>query len=253
MLWAIDVGNTQTVVGVWDGHAWRAHWRMETDSQRTEDEIAAFLAPLADLSGLRLSGEGAIVASVVPSADENWTRFAKKYLGQEARFLRDGASVSLTVEYSPPTAVGADRVANALGALLRTAPPLIVVDFGTATTLDCVDAKGHYVGGAIMPGLHVSLQSLVGRTAKLPSVAIEAPPRVIGRDTVSSLQSGVVLGYAGAIDRLVTGAARELGETVSVIATGGLGSFFVDLCESIDEYDAHLTLDGLKEAWRRLV
>lgn len=253
MLWAIDIGNTQVNVGVHDGNRWVANWRHETDHQRTEDEIAGLLFPLAQLAGIAFAGcREVVVGSVVPPADVNWQRFATKYLHHEARFLRGGDQVGLKVDYDPARAVGADRIANALGALARFEPPVVIVDFGTATTFDCVDAKGTYTGGAIMPGLLVSLESLVGRTAKLPAVAIQAPERTVGKNTVESLQAGVVLGYAEAIDGLARRIQSELGEPCTVVATGGLGKVFVDLCQEIGGYDPVLTLDGLRIASARM-
>ena len=249
MLWAIDIGNTQVNVGVHDGSQWVVSWRHDTDSRRTEDEIAGLLMPLAELSGIKFSDcTEVMLASVVPPADTNWQRFCEKYLHQPARFLRSGDQVGMRVTYDPPHAVGADRIANALAALARFEPPIVVVDFGTATTFDCVDASGAYAGGAIMPGILVSLDSLVGRTAKLPAVAIEAPERAVGRNTVESLQSGVVLGYAEAIDGLARRIKAELGDNTKILATGGLGRVFVDLCEMIDEHDPVLTLEGLRIA-----
>lgn len=252
MLWAIDIGNTQTVVGIHDGNKWVATWRHDTDSERTEDEMAGLLKPLLDLAGLNFGqADGMIVASVVPPVDTNWERFGTKYLNCEPLFLRTGDQVGLPVTYEPPTAVGADRIANAIGALAKHKPPVVVVDFGTATTFDCVDADGAYTGGSIMPGILVSLSSLVGRTAKLPAIAIEAPQRAVGKNTVESLQSGVVLGYAEAIDGLARRIKAELGKNTTIIATGGLGRVFVDLCDMIDSYDPVLTLDGLRLAWDR--
>lgn len=252
MLWAIDVGNTQTVVGIHDGWKWVAEWRLTTDHERTEDELAAHLFPLLSQEGLEISASGFVMASVVPQVDQTWSWFARKYLGQEVVFVKSGQDVGLPVDYQPMTAVGADRIANALGALLEFDPPVIVVDFGTATTLDCIDANGTYVGGAILPGVLVSRDSLIGRTAKLPAIGLEAPERVIGKTTVESLQSGIVLGYAGAIDSLVSRASHELGEKVKVVSTGGLGKVFVPLCSTIEQHCPQLTLEGLREGFRRI-
>ncbi len=252
MLWAIDVGNTQTVVGIHDGWKWVAEWRLTTDLARTEDELAAHLLPLLQSSGLEPKATGVIVGSVVPPVDQTWIWFAKKYLGQPVHFVKTGAEIGLSVDYNPPTAVGADRIANALGALLEFKPPIIVVDFGTATTLDCIDESGTYVGGAILPGILVSRDSLVGKTAKLPAIGLEAPENVIGKTTVESLQSGIVLGYIGAIDTLVERASAELGGDVTVVSTGGLGTIFQPLCKTIQSHSEELTLNGLKEAFSRL-
>lgn len=253
MLWAIDIGNTQVNVGVHDGNKWVVSWRHETDASRTEDEIAGLLMPLAELTELKFRDcTTAIIASVVPPADTNWERFCSKYLGCQAIFLKNGEQVGIPVSYDPPRAVGADRIANAIGALARFNPPIVIIDFGTATTFDCVDSTGTYVGGSIMPGIMVSLNSLVGHTAKLPAVAIEAPDRAVGRNTVEALQSGVVLGYAEAIDGLARRIKSELGSDTKIIATGGLGRVFVDLCEMIEEYDPVLTLEGLRLAAERM-
>lgn len=252
MLWAFDIGNTQTVVGLHDGTTWRATWRHATDARRTEDELAAHLWALCQTHGLPFAAEGVVVASVVPPYDEAIRRLAEEHLNAPVRFLRNGAQVGVKVDYDPPHAVGADRIANAVGALAFLSPPLVVVDFGTATTLDVVDGEGTYVGGAILPGIHVSLEALVGRTSKLPAIAIEAPQTAIGKTTVHSLQSGVVLGYACAIDGLIEQVVDELGGTAQVVSTGGLGSAFTGLAKRIEAHYPELTLDGLRLSWPRL-
>lgn len=252
MLWAFDIGNTQTVVGLHDGTTWRATWRHATDARRTEDELAALLWALCQTHGLPFAAEGVVVASVVPPYDEAIRRLAEEHLHAPVRFLRNGAQVGVKVDYDPPHAVGADRIANAVGALAFLPPPLVVVDFGTATTLDVVDREGTYVGGAILPGIHVSLEALVGRTSKLPAIAIEAPQTAIGKTTVHSLQSGVVLGYACAIDGLIEQVVAELGGTARVVSTGGLGSAFTGLAKRIEAHYPELTLDGLRLSWPRL-
>ncbi|MBS1708718.1 MAG: type III pantothenate kinase [Armatimonadetes bacterium] len=251
MLWAIDIGNTQTVVGLHDGSGWQAVWRLATDHEQTEDQIAGELETLCRLAGLEFAAARVIVASVVPSVEMAWSLFFQKYLGQPAVFLRSGDQVGLPVSYDPPHAVGADRIANAIAALERWAPPIVVVDFGTATTFDCVDADGVYTGGVILPGLTVSMESLVSRTAKLPSVALEAPGRAVGKRTVESIQSGLMFGYADAVDGLVRRIVAELGPC-TVVSTGGLGSKFLGLCQEIKQHEPELTLDGLLVASRRL-
>jgi type III pantothenate kinase len=250
MLWAIDVGNTHTVVGLHDG-SWRHLWRLDTHHYSTEDELAVALRGLCSLAGAEFRADGVVVASVVPRLDTVLGAFCSQWLGCEAYFVRTGEQVGLKVDYSPPNAVGADRIANALGALARFSPPLIVVDFGTATTFDTLDSKGTYVGGAIMPGPEVSAASLASRTAKLPSVALEAPSSAIGKSVVGSLQSGLVLGYADAVDGLARRIRAELGGSAKIVATGGLGALFAELCSEIEEYDPHLTLDGLRIAFER--
>lgn len=252
MLLAIDVGNTHLVAGLWDGAAWRAVWRKATGAEETEDQIASWLIPLFQHEGLELCADAMVVASVVPAMNFALRRLGEKWLGCSATFLQADPRLGIEVKYEPASAVGADRIANALGALSRHKPPIIVVDFGTATTFDAIDSTGAYVGGAILPGVEVSSAALVGRTAKLPQIELKEPERAVGRNTTESLQSGIVLGYAGAIDALAGRIRKELGGTPRVIATGGLGKSFTEICESIDEYDAHLTLDGLVIAHARL-
>jgi type III pantothenate kinase len=249
MLWAIDVGNTQTVVGARDGDSWAAVWRLTT-GPRTADETAAALIQLGSTQGIGLVGEHVVVASVVPSQDEVWAEWSQKWLGRKAWFLRSGSDVGLEVAYDPPHGVGADRIANALAAVRRFGAPVIVVDFGTATTFDVVDPQGAYVGGAIVPGVAASVETLARGTAKLPPVALEAPERAIGRNTVEAVQSGVMLGYAGAIDRLAELVRSELGQIAPIVATGGLAGRFDGLCRCIDHVEPLLTLDGLVEAAR---
>lgn len=253
MLLAIDVGNTHTVFGVWDGANWQSIWRRSTNPAETEDQLAVWLNGVHRLSGLTADINAVSIASVVPQMDTNLSLMSSKWLGVEPRFVRDGASVGLPVEYDPVHAVGADRVANALGALAKFRPPIVVVDFGTATTFDTIDVRGVYVGGAILPGVLVSSQALAGHTAKLPQIDLVAPATAIGKNTVHSLQSGVMLGYAGAIDALAGRISAELGGDVTVVSTGGLGKVFQGLCSSIQEHDETLTLDGLVIAHQRLL
>ncbi len=255
MLLAIDVGNTHTVFGLWDGETWAAVWRHLTDPQTTEDQLAGWLRSLYALSGFEWKVDEAICASVVPAVNESLDRLCDRWLGVELRYLRNGASVGLTVDYHPPNSVGADRLANALGALELFEPPLVVVDFGTGTNFDAVDPDGRYVGGAIMPGILVGSEALFRRAAKLPYVDtlnLEPPSHAIGKTTVQSLQSGIVLGYAAAIDGLVKRICLELTGSCSVVATGGLGGMFHGLCETIQAFEPTLTLDGLRVANHRM-
>jgi type III pantothenate kinase len=252
MLLAIDAGNTQTVYGVWDGTQWLAMWRRNTDGAETEDELAVWLRGLFDLSGIEFKVDRVIAATVVPAIQTSVSRLAEKWLKAPLAFLESGEQVGLPVDYQPKTAVGPDRIANALGALQKHSGPIIVVDFGTATTLDVVDRNGVYVGGAILPGIEVASSALVGRTSRLPRFELKAPETAIGKTTVHSLQSGMMLGYAGAIDSLANRIDSELGGGSTILATGGLGSIFVDLCESIQSYDKTLTLDGLLVAAERI-
>ena len=252
MLLAIDVGNTHTVCGIWQNGAWVAIWRRNTSIYVTEDELAVWLKGLFDLSGIPWEVQSAICCSVVPQVDAIWNRVISKWIHLPLRFLRRGADVGLCVEYEPPTGVGADRLANALAALERFKPPIVVVDFGTATTFDTIDSRGIYVGGAILPGVTLSSQALFEKAAKLPQVEYVAPAAAIGRNTVNSLQSGIMFGYAGAIEALARRIDNELGGGTKIVATGGLGGLFVDLCEVIESYEPTLTLDGLVVAHERL-
>ena len=245
MLLAIDAGNTQTVYGVWDGKSWLATWRRNTDGAETEDELAVWLQGVFELSGIPFKVDRVVVATVVPAIQSSITRLAEKWLKAPCKFLESGEQVKLPVDYNPPSSVGPDRIANALAALKLHKPPIIVVDFGTATTFDVVNGDGVYAGGAILPGLEVSSAALVGRTSRLPRFELKAPQRAIGKTTVESLQSGLMLGYAGAIDKLASQIDSELAGECTIIATGGLGSVFLDLCETIQSYDKTLTLDGL--------
>jgi type III pantothenate kinase len=252
MLLAIDIGNTQTVVGLWDGSDWRSVWRRATSFEATEDELAVWLKSLFDLAGLPMQVDAVVVASVAPPANESIQRLCRKWLGLEPMFVEATADLGIRIDYQPASAVGADRVANALAASAKFKLPCVVVDFGTATTFDAISAEGAYLGGAILPGIEVSTQALVGRTAKLPQIEFAAPESAIGRTTVQSLQSGIMLGYAGAIDALTERISGEMGGAATVVATGGHGSWFMGLCKSLKHYEPNLTLDGLVIAHRRL-
>ncbi len=246
MLWAIDVGNTHTVVGIYDGKEWSHPWRLATPQIHTEDDFAATIETLCRLDALPFAAECMIAASVVPRLNEVLVRFGKRWLSSEVHFVTNGDQVGLPVDYSPAHAVGADRIANAIGALAEYSPPIIVVALGTATTFDTIDSAGVYVGGAILPGLLVSLDALVSHTAKLPQIALKAPRAAIGKTTVESLESGLMIGYAGAIDAIAKRINKELGPDVTVIATGGLGEEFTQMCDEIAHFDPNLTLKGLR-------
>ncbi|CAN5452837.1 type III pantothenate kinase [soil metagenome] len=251
MLLAIDVGNTHTVYGLWDGQAWLATWRRVTAPDDTEDQLAAWLHGMFALSNLDWGIEGAICGSVVPAMNASLDRLCDRWFGVRLKFLDRGDQVGLRVLYDPPTGVGADRLANALAALAKYNPPITVVDFGTATTFDAIDKDGAYAGGAILPGLRIGSQALFDRAAKLPQVDFVAPATAVGKNTVHALQSGIMLGYAGAIDALARRIQAELGGG-EVIATGGLGVHFLGLCESLGCYEPTLTLEGLVIAAARL-
>lgn len=245
MLLAIDVGNTHTVYGLWDGSSWKAIWRHGTNPRETEDELAVWLHGAHAMAGLDMAVDAFIVASVVPSVDIHLKRLAAKHFQAPIRFLKRGDEVGVKVDYDPPHAVGADRLANALSALKRIEPPIIVVDFGTATTFDTIDRDGVYVGGSIMPGVGTSTNALVEKAAKLPQFDLVAPETAIGKNVTHSLQAGIMLGYAGAVDAVARQINEELGGDATILSTGGLGSLFQGLCRLVTRHEPTLTLDGL--------
>ncbi|MBA3725637.1 MAG: type III pantothenate kinase, partial [Armatimonadetes bacterium] len=216
MLLVIDAGNTHTVFGLWDGADWGAIWRYRTDAGATEDQIADFYLSLCRESSIEPKPEAVFCANVVPALTQALNLFATRWLDKEIQFL-EANSAGIPVLYDPPSAVGADRLANAVAAKALHSTPAIVVDFGTATTFDVVGLEGEYVGGSILPGPIVAMEALFSRAAKLPNVDIAAPKEAIGRDTRGSLQSGLVYGYVGAIDFLAKKIKAELSEKAIVI------------------------------------
>jgi type III pantothenate kinase len=250
MLLAIDVGNTHTVLGVHDGHRWHA-WRVHTDTARTEDEHYVLLRSLMRARGLEQSIRAVVIASVVPALEDTLRLLARRWLGCEPLFVSVQLDLGIQVAYEPPDAVGADRLANAVGAQARYGLPAIVVDFGTATTLDAVSREGVYLGGAILPGVELMLESLAGRTARLPHIALSGAVRPIGHTTPESLRSGVLLGSAGAIEHLIRLFQQELGSDTHIIATGGLAEQLAPLCPLIQHIDPLLTLEGLRIIYER--
>ena len=249
MLMAVDVGNTQTVLGLYEGDELRGQWRLATEAQRTSDELAVVFAGLLDLNGLGLAQVSAmILSSVVPGLTRSYRHLAEDVLGVPFYVVNSEMETGLKNHYDDPSAVGADRIVNAVAAGHHYGFPAIIVDIGTATTVEAVDGKACYLGGAILTGLYVALEALVARTAKLPSVDLEeGPPSAIATNTPDSIRSGFVYGYAGAIDALVRRSREELGEEgVRVVATGGPASVIVRHCREIDTFDPDLTLKGLR-------
>ena len=245
---AVDVGNTQTVLGLFDGEEVLGHWRVATEVNRTADELAVFVAGLLALEGLRVDGIGAvIVSSVVPALTRSYRNLASDTFGVPFYVVNAVMETGLDNRYDDPEEVGADRIVNAVAAGRHYGFPAIIVDIGTATTVEAVDGKACYLGGAILTGLYVSLDALVSKTAKLPSVDLEEePPRVIATNTPDSIRSGFIYGYAGAIDALIRRSRDELGEDgVKVVATGGPAGVIVPYCREIQEFDPDLTLKGL--------
>ncbi len=250
MLLGVDVGNTHTVLGVYESGRWRA-WRVHTNPARTEDEHYILLRSLLQAAGLEEPITGVAVCSVVPALEEPLRQLARRWLSCEPLFVSASIDLGLEIGYEPPTAVGADRLANAVAAVHHFGKPVIVVDFGTATTLDAVSREGVYVGGAILPGVELMLESLAGRTARLPRIAIEGVCHPIGKSTPESLRSGVLLGSVGAIEHLLHMFRQELGADARVVATGGLAERFAPSCPSIQRVEPMLTLEGLRILWER--
>ena len=246
---AVDVGNTQTVLGLFDGDEMRGQWRIATEAQRTSDELAIVCAGLLGLKDLDLGGVRAmIVSSVVPGLTRSYRNLAEDLLRVPFHLVGAGTETGLENRYDDPAAVGADRIVNAVGVGRHYGFPAIIVDIGTATTVEAVDGDGVYLGGAILTGLYVVLEALVARVAKLPSVDLEEQaPSVIATNTPDSIRSGFLYGYAGAIDALVRRSREELGaDGVRVIATGGPAGVIVRHCREIEKFDPDLTLEGLR-------
>jgi type III pantothenate kinase len=252
MLLVIDVGNTNTVLGALDGPQVRFRWRVST-RPRTTDEFGLLLLQLMNHRGLSSDDiTGVIVSCVVPSVVYAIEKASRRYLDREALIVGRGMRTGMRVRTDNPREVGADRIVNAVAAWKRHRSALVVVDFGTATTFDCVDRNGDYVGGAIAPGFQISADALFTRAAKLPKVEVEKPPRAIGTNTIASMQSGLFFGYVGLVDGLARQCKAELsrgGGTVPCLATGGLANLIGRACEEVDEVDNDLTFDGLRMLW----
>jgi type III pantothenate kinase len=253
MLLAIDSGNTNIVFAVYDGDTLRGEWRASTDSERTADELGVWLTQLLSIEGLnRLDISAAIIASVVPAMVFGLKTLCRRYFKCEPLVVGDeGVDLGLSILLDRPEEVGADRLVNAVAAHKYYKGPLIIIDFGTATTFDVVDAEGNYCGGAISPGINLSLEALHMAAAKLPRVAIGRPKNVIGRATVPAMQSGIFWGYVGLIEGLLKRIKEEFGSDMLVLATGGLAPLFAEATKEINALDADLTLRGLLEIHRR--
>ncbi len=252
MLLVVDVGNTHTVLGVYDGERLTHDFRVETSRDRTTDEFHVLLASLLQIAGLaRQDITSSIIASVVPAATEVVVEAIDRAFDHDALVVAPGIKTGMRLLYENPREVGADRIVNAVAAYERIGGAVIVVDFGTATTFDCISAQGEYLGGSIAPGMNISAKALFARAAKLPFAEIQRPPKAIGRNTVHSMQSGIVFGYVGLVDGLVARLKGEMGGPVSVLATGGLARLIEPESETIEDIDEYLTLDGLRLLWER--
>ena len=252
MLLAVEQGNTNTLFAVHDGAEWIAQWRTATEATRTADEYAVWLSQLLNMKGLGFANlDGCIVSSVVPQSIFNLRNLARRYMNVEPLVIGDNARLGIEVRITKPTEAGADRLVNAIGAHLMYPGDLLLIDSGTATTFDVVAADGAFEGGLIAPGINLSLTALHEAAAKLPRIAIQKPERVIGKDTVAAMQSGVFWGYIGLIEGLVGRIKAEWGKPMTVIGTGGVASLFEGATTSIDRFDPDLTIRGLLEIWRR--
>jgi type III pantothenate kinase len=256
MLLGIDIGNTQSHVGVFDGHELIAHWRFATEANETADELAVRVSALVALGGLELGDvDGSIVSSVVPQLTPEYVAMCERYLDGGCLIVGPGVKTGMAIRLDNPLELGADRLVNAVAAYERFGGPCAVVDFGTAITFDAVSAEGEYLGGVIGPGVEISMEALAARAAKLPPVELGEPlgepGGVIGKTTQASLQSGIVYGFAGAIDAIARRVQRELGDEAEFVATGGHAAAIIPFCEMIDEVDDLLTLRGLRLIWDR--
>ncbi|HZU72332.1 MAG TPA: type III pantothenate kinase [Acidimicrobiales bacterium] len=254
MLLAIDVGNTQTVIGLYEGADLVHHWRVATVDARTSDEQAMLLAQLLDLDGRRAEEHvtGIAVSSVVPRVTAALREMAGRWYKVPTVIVEPGTRTGMSILYDNPRDLGADRIADAVGAYDLYGGPCIVVDFGTATTIDAVSAKGEFLGGAIIPGVQISLDALFAQAAALRRVELAEPRRLIGRSTTESIQSGAVYGFAAQVDGLCRRIADEIGPA-TVVATGGLAGFVARLSEAIDHVEPWLTLHGLRILFGRNV
>lgn len=254
MLLVIDVGNTQVVLGVYKDKTLIQHYRLESRSQSTVDEYHLVLRQLMDVAGISYPMiTGCIMASVVPVLGDTLKQAVHLAFGLETLVVGPGIKTGMPILYDNPKEVGADRIVNAVAAFERVKHGAIVVDFGTATTFDCVSPKGEYLGGVIAPGLGISAEALAARTAKLPRTEIVRPPTALGKTTIHSMQSGLVYGHVGLVDALVSRLKTELGFEVTVIATGGLAHLIHTDSSAIDSVEEYLTLEGLRVLYDRNV
>lgn len=248
----IDVGNTNTVLGLYQGPTLRALWRLATSREQTADEYGILIHNLFTLDELDASEiSGIMIASVVPQMNSVLAEMSRKYLKIEALFLGPGVRTGMAIMVETPQEVGADRIADAVAAFEKYGGPCIVVDLGTAITFDCISAKGEYLGGAIMPGIGIAAEALFQRTAKLPRVEIREPDRVIGTNTINSIQSGLFYGAVDAIDGMLDRLCAVLGKPTRVIATGGQAPLVAGASKYKPPIDSSLTLDGLRIIYHR--
>lgn len=248
MLLVFDIGNTNMVLGVYDGDNLVRDWRINTDLNKTSDEYGVLIKSLFDASNISLGVVDAIiVSSVVPAVMHSLENFCRKYCNISPMVVGPGIKTGLNIKYEDPKMVGADRIVNAVAAISKYNCPVIIIDFGTATTYCAVSKKGEYIGGAISPGMKISSEALFQKASKLPRVELVTPETVICKDTVSAMQAGIIYGYAGQVEKIVGLMKKELkDEETLVIATGGLANMISRETNAIDVIDPNLTLEGLR-------
>jgi type III pantothenate kinase len=249
-LFCIDIGNTNVVMGLYDGESLMAHWRVATDNQRMADEYAMLILDLFERSHQDPTRvDGVIIASVVPPLTSIFEKLSNRYFQQTALVVDATVHTGVHISIDNPSEAGADRVVNAVAAYHRYGGPACVVDLGTATTFDILSAEGDYLGGAIAPGIGIAAEALFQRTAKLPRIDLSRPPSAIGRNTVQAMQSGLLFGYVGLVEGLIARFRTEMGPNMKVIATGGLAPLIAAETTVIEAIDPWLTLEGLRLVW----
>ncbi len=252
MLLALDVGNTNTVLAVYDGDRIAGEWRIRSERDRTTDEHGVLAVDLLRLGGVSPSDITAVaISNVVPTMTDALIGLSTKYFGVEPFLVGPKTDFGIKIHYDPPTDVGADRLMNTIAAFAKYGAPAVVVDLGTGTTFDAVGENGDYLGGAIAPGIGIATDALFQRAARLFRVDFVAPEKSVGTNTVTAIQSGIMYGYAGLVDAIVNRFKREIGRNARVIATGGLAERIQPLSETVEFVDQMLTLDGLRLLWQR--
>lgn len=252
MIFVLDVGNTNTVLGVYENEVLRYHWRMETSRHKTEDEYGMVIKELFSFEGISFSDiDGIIISSVVPPIMFSLERMCEKYFHITPMIVGPGIKTGLNIKYENPREVGADRIVNAVAGIHTYGGPLIIVDFGTATTYCYINERKEYMGGAIAPGINISTEALYSKASKLPRIEISRPNTVVGKNTVHAMQSGIVYGYVGQVEGIVNRMKQQSVKDPKVIATGGLANLIAKETDVIDHVDAFLTLKGLQLIYLR--